>query len=96
MSYPKTFRIQICEQSVYVCINCSEKGDIDQANYCLSKAITADPKDIQLRLLRASLYLEIRDDQKAAESYDQIHQLCPENVEALKTGAKVFLFSFSS
>lgn len=81
---------------MYVCINCSEKGDIDQANYCLSKAITADPNDIQLRLLRASLYLELRDDQKAAESYDQIHQLCPENVEALKTGAKVFLFSFSS
>ncbi|EXC33654.1 General transcription factor 3C polypeptide 3 [Morus notabilis] len=68
----------------------TEKGDIAQANYCLTKAITADPNDIQLRLLRASLYLELRDAQKAAESYDQIYQLCPENVEALKTGAKLY------
>ncbi|PON55885.1 N-terminal acetyltransferase A, auxiliary subunit [Trema orientale] len=67
-----------------------EKGYIDQANYCLSKAIKADPKDIQLRLHRASLYLERRDYKKAAESYDQIHQLSPENVEALKTGAKLY------
>ncbi|XP_062120499.1 uncharacterized protein LOC133834772 isoform X3 [Humulus lupulus] len=67
-----------------------ERGDIDQANYCLSKAIKADPKDIQLRLHRASLYLELRDYKKAAESYDQIHQLSPENVEALKTSAKLY------
>ncbi|KAL5564861.1 hypothetical protein UlMin_028025 [Ulmus minor] len=72
-------------------ISCSiEKGDIHQANYCLSKAIIADPKDIHLRLLRASVYLDLRDYQKAAESYYQIHQLCPENVDALKTGAKLF------
>lgn len=72
-----------------MCLHCSERGDIDQATYCLSKAITADPKDVQLRLQRASLYLELRDVQKAAESYHQIHQLSPENVEALKRGAKV-------
>ncbi|KAF4397088.1 hypothetical protein G4B88_008934 [Cannabis sativa] len=67
-----------------------ERGDIDQANYCLSKAITADPKDIQLRLHRASLYLELKDYKRAAESYDQIHQLSPENIEALKTSAKLY------
>lgn len=68
---------------------CSEQGAIGQANYCLSKAITADPKDVNLRLHRASLYIELGDLQKAAESYDQIRQLSPENVEALKIGAKV-------
>lgn len=73
-------------------IECSEQGDIGQANYCLSKAITADPEDIQLRFHRAALYLELGDYQKAAESYDQIHQLCTDNVEALKTGAKVLPF----
>lgn len=75
-------------------INCSEQGDIGQANYCLSKAITADPEDIQLRFHRAALYLELGDYQKAAESYDQIHQLCLDNVAALKTGAKVLLFFY--
>lgn len=74
-------------------IECSEQGDIGQANYCLSKAITSDPEDIQLRFHRAALYLELGDYQKAAESYEQIHQLCLENIEALKTGAKVYHFS---
>ncbi|XP_048335171.2 uncharacterized protein LOC125423810 isoform X3 [Ziziphus jujuba] len=67
-----------------------EQGDIGQANYCLSKAITSDPEDIQLRFHRAALYLELGDYQKAAESYEQIHQLCLENIEALKTGAKLY------
>ncbi|KAF4355699.1 hypothetical protein F8388_001057 [Cannabis sativa] len=65
-----------------------ERGDIDQANYCHSKEITADPKDIQLRLHCASLYLELKDYKRAAESYDQIHQLSPEIIEAWKTSAK--------
>ncbi|KAF7824751.1 general transcription factor 3C polypeptide 3 [Senna tora] len=67
-----------------------EQGDIGQASYCLSKAITADPKDITLRKYRASLYIELGDYQKAAETYVHIHQLFPENVDALKTAAKFY------
>lgn len=75
--------------SLYIFNKCSDRGDIDQASYCLSKAIKAEPDDINLLFYRASLYLERGDCQKAAETYDQIHQLSVENVEALMTGAKV-------
>jgi Tfp pilus assembly protein PilF len=74
-------------------VKCSEKGNIGQASYCLSKAIMADPKDVTLRLHRASLHVELGDYQKAAESYEQIYQLTHDNIEALKTGAKVLPFS---
>lgn len=67
-----------------------EQGNTGQARYCLSKAITADPEDISLRFHRASLYVELGEYQKAAESYEQISQLFPENVEAPKTGAKLY------
>lgn len=65
--------------------------------YCLSKAITSDPEDHSLRFHRALLYVELEEYQKAAESYEQIWRLCPENAEALKTAAKVniLLFLFS-
>ncbi|KAF8404012.1 hypothetical protein HHK36_008888 [Tetracentron sinense] len=63
---------------------------ISQARYCLSKAITADPEDMTLRFDRASLYIELGDYQKAAESYDQILGLCPKNVEACKMAAKMY------
>lgn len=49
----------------------------------------ADPTDISLRYLQASLYDELGDYQKAAESYEQIQQISPDNVEAVKSGAKV-------
>ncbi|KAL5993214.1 hypothetical protein ACLOJK_014137 [Asimina triloba] len=67
---------------------------IDTANndlimYCLSKAITADPKDVGLRFDRASLYNELGHYEKAAESYDQILALCPANVEARRMAAKM-------
>ena len=74
-------------------VKCSEQGNIGQASYCLSKAIMADPKDVTLKLHRASLHVELGDYQKAAESFDQIYQLSPEIIEALKTGAKVLTFS---
>uniref|UniRef100_A0A0A0LGB1 General transcription factor 3C polypeptide 3 n=1 Tax=Cucumis sativus TaxID=3659 RepID=A0A0A0LGB1_CUCSA len=67
-----------------------DRGDIDQASYCLSKAIKAEPDDINLLFHRASLYLERGDCEKAAETYDQIHQQCLGNVEALMTGAKLY------
>lgn len=71
--------------------------------YCLSKAITADPQDLSLKFDRASLYVELGDYQKAAESYEQISrfppelvepELRPELVEALKKATKVNLVSF--
>ncbi|TXG68626.1 hypothetical protein EZV62_003561 [Acer yangbiense] len=68
--------------------NCSEQGKIDKAKRCLKKAVRADPSDITLRFHLASFYVELGDYQRAAESYREIVQLCHENVEALKTGAK--------
>lgn len=41
----------------------------------------------------ASFYVEVGDFERAAESYEQIHKLCPYDVEALRTGAKVLLSS---
>ncbi|KAG2713980.1 hypothetical protein I3760_03G004500 [Carya illinoinensis] len=67
-----------------------EQGNIGQANYCLSKAITAEPKDITLRSHRASIHVALGDYQKAAESYEQIYQLNLDNIEALKKGAKLY------
>ncbi|CAL5212588.1 unnamed protein product [Lathyrus oleraceus] len=67
-----------------------EQGDIGQANYCISKAIKADPKDINLRSHHAMLYAESQDYQKAAEVYEQIYQLWRENIDALKAAAKFY------
>ncbi|KAG5563220.1 hypothetical protein RHGRI_005844 [Rhododendron griersonianum] len=67
-----------------------EQGNAVQARYCLWKAITADPADMSLRFSRASLYVELGEYQKAAESYEQISRLCPENVEALKTATMFY------
>ncbi|XP_021299994.1 general transcription factor 3C polypeptide 3 isoform X1 [Herrania umbratica] len=67
-----------------------EQGNVSQTCYCLSKAITADPTDISLRFHQASLYVELGDHQRAAESYEQIQRLSPNNVEALKSGAKLY------
>ncbi|XP_059299491.1 uncharacterized protein LOC132052132 isoform X1 [Lycium ferocissimum] len=67
-----------------------EQGNRRQTRYCLSKAITADPEDISLRYHRASIYIELGDYQKAAESYEQIARLCPNEVEVLKTAAQLY------
>lgn len=47
---------------------------------------------MSLRFSRASLYVELGEYQKAAESYEQISRLCPENIEALKTATMVVTF----
>ncbi|KAK2648210.1 hypothetical protein Ddye_015699 [Dipteronia dyeriana] len=70
---------------------CVEKGDTAQAKYCLCKAVGADPKDVDLRFHLASFYVELGDYQRAAESYKKIQKLCPEDVEAIKAGAKLYL-----
>ncbi|KAL8153018.1 hypothetical protein V2J09_010778 [Rumex salicifolius] len=67
-----------------------EQGNIDQAWYCLSKAITADPKDITLKYLRASLLVEAKEYKNAADTYYQIVGLCPDDVEALKNAIKFY------
>ncbi|GAB4839589.1 hypothetical protein Ancab_029112 [Ancistrocladus abbreviatus] len=67
-----------------------EQGNIGQAWYCLTKAINADPGDAALKYHRASLYVDIGDHQKAAEAYEQIFRLCPDNVEALKKAIMLY------
>lgn len=69
------------------------QGNTGQARYCLSKAISADPEDISLRYHDAALHMELGKFQNAAESFVKILQICPENVQALKTGAKVICIS---
>ncbi|KAL9171749.1 hypothetical protein ABFS82_03G001400 [Erythranthe guttata] len=67
-----------------------EEGNTRQANYCLSKAIIADPEDIGLRFHRASLYIELREYQKAADSYEQISHLRPDNIEVLGKAIQLY------
>ncbi|GAB2286529.1 hypothetical protein Dimus_020927 [Dionaea muscipula] len=67
-----------------------ELGDIGQAWYCLHKAINADPGDITLKSYRAALFMDIGDYRKAAETYDEIFKLCPDNFEALKTAIMLY------
>jgi len=70
---------------------CREQGNTGQAWYCIKKAITADPNDITLRYHFASLCMEMGEYHKAADSYHQIVQVCPDNVEALWTATMVSL-----
>ncbi|KAI7745903.1 hypothetical protein M8C21_005531 [Ambrosia artemisiifolia] len=72
----------------------SEQGNGAQARYCLDRAIKADPEDMGLRYHRASLFVELGEHQKAAESYEQIWKLRPKNLETLKTAAKLNTYSY--
>ncbi|GFQ00253.1 general transcription factor 3c polypeptide 3 [Phtheirospermum japonicum] len=67
-----------------------EQGDKRQANYCLNKAIIADPNDIDLRFHRASLYIELGEYLKAADSYEQIARLCPDDIEVLEKATQLY------
>ncbi|XP_008786393.1 general transcription factor 3C polypeptide 3 isoform X2 [Phoenix dactylifera] len=67
-----------------------EQKNIGQVRYCLSKAITADPKDVGLRFDRALLHVELGEYQKAAESYAQIVAIYPASIEACKMAAKMY------
>ncbi|KAH6819727.1 hypothetical protein C2S53_020841, partial [Perilla frutescens var. hirtella] len=60
-----------------------ELGDNKQAFYYLRRAIIADPKDINLQLNCASLYDKRGEYQKAADCYQQISRICPDNIEVL-------------
>lgn len=72
---------------------CSEKGETAWAMSCISEAVKADPNDIRLKYHLASLYLELGNYQRAADSYRQIVQFSPEDVDALKKAAKVLPLS---
>lgn len=67
-----------------------EQGDTSWAMSCLSEAVKADPNDIKLKFHLASVYVELGNFQRAADVYRQMVQLCPENIEALKMGAKLY------
>ncbi|KAF5728289.1 Tetratricopeptide repeat-containing protein putative isoform 1 [Tripterygium wilfordii] len=68
-----------------------EQRSMSQASYCLDRAVKVDPGDISLKHRRASLYIELGDYQRAAESYEKIVELCPDNVESLMNAAKLYL-----
>ncbi|CAI9279805.1 unnamed protein product [Lactuca saligna] len=55
----------------------------------INRALRADPEDVSLRHPCASIYVEPGNYHKAAESYEQIWQLCPKNLEPLKTATMV-------
>ncbi|EPS71182.1 hypothetical protein M569_03577, partial [Genlisea aurea] len=67
-----------------------EQGDTGQANYCLNKAIIADPEDTGLLFLRASLYVELGEYHKAAEAYEKITNRCPDKIEALNEATLLY------
>ncbi|KAL9661196.1 hypothetical protein QQ045_026018 [Rhodiola kirilowii] len=68
-----------------------EKNNNGQARYCLSKAISADPSDVLLRLYYAILETDLGNFHNAAEAYVKISKLRPENTRALKDAAKLYL-----
>ncbi|CAN6571216.1 unnamed protein product [Malus baccata var. baccata] len=68
----------------------NKRGNSHDAIYCLSRAISADLENMNLKFDRALLYVKLGDYQKAAASYEQIVQACTDNVEALKTGAIMY------
>ncbi|TQD90331.1 hypothetical protein C1H46_024098 [Malus baccata] len=68
----------------------NKRGNSHDAIYCLSRAISADLENMNLKFDRALLYVKLGDYQEAAASYEQIVQACTDNVEALKTGAIMY------
>ena len=79
----------IAEKYSTFVIICREHKDKKQAYYCLNKAIIADPEDIYLQLLRALYHDGNEEYQKAAESYEHIARLCPDNIKDLQRAAEV-------
>ncbi|EFJ04351.1 hypothetical protein SELMODRAFT_432497 [Selaginella moellendorffii] len=67
----------------------TELGNTGQVIHCLTKAIRADPDDIDAKWDRASLYAEILDFQKAADAFEQMLVLRSSDVEVCKMVAKM-------
>lgn len=71
-----------------------EMGDVALVKHCLSKAIISDPDDVGLKFDGALLYFKAGEFLKAADLYEQILRVSPENVEARKMAAKVTIDGF--
>ncbi|KMZ60000.1 putative Transcription factor [Zostera marina] len=67
-----------------------EQGFHGQARYCLKKAITADPEDVDLRLQLVKLHSDLGDHLNVAKSCHKIIELCPSNVEVCKMAAEMY------
>ncbi|XP_020103106.1 general transcription factor 3C polypeptide 3-like isoform X3 [Ananas comosus] len=67
-----------------------EQKNSGQLMYCLKKAITADPNDVGLKFDIALLQFEMGEYKKAAESYEQILEIYPANIEARKMASKMY------
>ncbi|CAM6088014.1 unnamed protein product [Calypogeia fissa] len=67
-----------------------EQGNVGQVIYCLTKAIKADPEDVDAKWDRASLYAERNEYGKAAEAFEQILQQRSSDVEVCKMVAKMY------
>ncbi|KAM7257040.1 hypothetical protein ACFE04_012781 [Oxalis oulophora] len=68
-----------------------EQGDPGLVEYCLSKAIKADPSDRILITHQATLFINIGDYMRAAEAYENFLRFCPHDKEALTECAKLYL-----
>lgn len=66
-----------------------EKGNTSQVIYCLTKAMKVDLEDASVKWDCASLFVELKDYQKAAKAFDQIIASRPFHVEARKMAAKM-------
>ncbi|KAJ7521433.1 hypothetical protein O6H91_19G054300 [Diphasiastrum complanatum] len=66
-----------------------EQGNLGQVIYCLTKAVKADPEDVDTKWDRASLFAELQDYQKAADAFEQILVLRPSDVEVCRMVAKM-------
>ncbi|KAI5068021.1 hypothetical protein GOP47_0016366 [Adiantum capillus-veneris] len=60
-----------------------------QAIYCLRRAAKSDPEDVLVKWELASLFAEIKEFAKAAETYEAILTIHPTDVEACKMAAKM-------
>ncbi|MCO5600950.1 hypothetical protein L7F22_055067 [Adiantum nelumboides] len=67
-----------------------EEGlSIGQAIYCLRRAAKSDPEDVLVKWELASLFAELKEFAKAAETYEAILSIHPTDVEACKMAAKM-------
>ncbi|KAL2633355.1 hypothetical protein R1flu_004834 [Riccia fluitans] len=66
-----------------------EQGNVGQVIYCLTKAVKADPDDVDAKWDRASLFAEHHEYQKAAEAFEQILVQRPSDVEVCKMVARM-------
>ncbi|CAH9130513.1 unnamed protein product [Cuscuta epithymum] len=67
-----------------------DQGKAAAVNYYLPKAIAVDPNDIMLKFLGASHYTELKEYEKAAKLYEQIHHLRLNDSEVCMAAAELY------